>query len=358
MLLGVFVNMILYGVFLTQSLEYFKTHLEDGKLRYFVAYLFALESLNTGFAMVIMYQPLILKYGEPLTYFPTFFLTEPLLIVLISTPIQFFFAWRIRTITKLTSVPLVICVLSLASLAGGLWTSAKIGIIREFAKKPLLHAPALVWFLSAASSDVIITISLVLTLSNRKTGFAATDTVIDKIIRSTIQTGLVTAVFSVLDVVFFMVFPHYALNFIWDLALSKLYSNALLSTLNARVRLGAISTSQPLTGGGGRSPQSPRGPAGPGATSHIMVFEDMAGLVSGSAETGKYELGEATDLEMGDMEGEENAYAGSITKDDAEVIVETPRDEGGFAIPLPVLERAPLPPPPPQTPLPTTQPQP
>ncbi|KAJ7060519.1 hypothetical protein C8F01DRAFT_1142959 [Mycena amicta] len=283
MLLGVFVNLILYGVFVGQVLSYYKLYHKDGAwMRYFVLYLLVLETLNTGLDMAMMYQPLILEYGQQLTNFPIVFPTEPLMVVLISTPIQIFFAWRIHTITHLSSVPIIISIFALASLAGGLWTTAKVAIIREFAKKPLLHAPALLWFLSSAVADVLITVSLVLTLSHRKTGFVATDSVIDKIIRTTIQTGLVTAIFSILDVVFFMVFPHYALNFIWDLALSKLYSNALLSTLNARARLGAISTSRPTP------------PQHHGDTSHAMVFEDMALALADTTTSSKFE----SELEM------------------------------------------------------------
>jgi len=52
---------------------------------------------------------------------------------------------------------------------------------------------------------------------------------------------MITAVFSILDVACFMALPHYAINFVWDLALSKLYSNCLMSTLNARQKLNSAS---------------------------------------------------------------------------------------------------------------------
>jgi len=116
-------------------------------------------------------------------------------------------------------------------------------IVLTFANKPKLHNSALVWFLSSCVADILITVSLVMSLSRRKTGFSGTDSVIDKIIRMTIQTGMLTALFSILDVVCFMVLPHAAVNFIWDLALSKLYTNCLMSTLNARQGLNGLSSS-------------------------------------------------------------------------------------------------------------------
>ncbi|KAJ7215319.1 hypothetical protein B0H12DRAFT_1242004 [Mycena haematopus] len=274
MLIGVFFNMILYGVLITQVLTYYKNYQHDAAwMKVFVFSLFAIETANTAFDMAIMYQPLIQKYGEKPDFFPTFFVTEPLCIVLVSTPIQLFFAWRIRSLTKSWWVPIFITILAVASLAGGVWTAVMIRVVRTFANKPKLHNSALLWFLSSCVADVLITISLVFTLSKRKTGFAGTDSVIDRIVRMTIQTGMITseifptsAAFAILDVICFMVFPvslrrvstflwRYIpsmfnvtaiplhRNFVWDLTLSKLYSNCLLSTLNARQGLNNQSAS-------------------------------------------------------------------------------------------------------------------
>jgi len=48
---------------------------------------------------------------------------------------------------------------------------------------------------------------------------------------------MITAICAVGDVAFFMALPHAALNFVWDLALAKLYTNCLMSNLNARADL-------------------------------------------------------------------------------------------------------------------------
>ncbi|KAF7315001.1 MFS domain-containing protein [Mycena indigotica] len=238
MLIGVFVNMILYGVLISQVLTYFQVYSKDAIwMKTFVSFLFILETANTAFDMAFMYQPLILEYGQRPIFFPTFFVTEPLLIVAISTPIQLFFAWRIRSLTKSWWIPGVITILAIGSCAGGIWTAVGIQTLKTFANKPKLHNSALLWFLGSCVADVLITVSLVFSLSKRKTGFSGTDSVIDKIIRLTIQTGAITAVFSILDVICFMILPHAAVNFVWDLALSKLYTNCLMSTLNSRQSL-------------------------------------------------------------------------------------------------------------------------
>lgn len=232
-------------------------------IKYLVLYLFLIETANTAIDMVMMYQPLILEYGHKLVVFPVMFAAEPVTIVAISTPIQLFFAWRIRLLTKQNIVAAIIAILSLVSLAGGIWTTILITIIKLFKRKPELHWPALMWFLSATIADILITITLVINLSRRKTGFAATDDAISKIIRMTVQTGMLTALFAVGDVIFFMTLPSTALNFIWDLALTKLYANCLLSTLNARAGLKEMTSHQSgqrhqisTTGGNSRRPNT------------------------------------------------------------------------------------------------------
>ncbi|PFH47888.1 hypothetical protein AMATHDRAFT_66568 [Amanita thiersii Skay4041] len=240
MLIGTFANMILYGILIVQTYFYFITYKTDTPwIRYLVLYLFIVETVNTGCDIAMMYQPLIMEYGLPdaTKYFPIMFAAEPVAIVAVSTPIQLFFAWRIWLLTKSFWIPVIITLFAVVSFAGGLWTTILIALLRLFARKPELHWPALLWFLASCISDILITGVLVISLSKRKTGFVATDDAISKIIRMTVQTGLLTAFFAVGDVVFFMTLPRTGLNFLWDLALSKLYANCLLSTLNARASL-------------------------------------------------------------------------------------------------------------------------
>ncbi|PPQ89892.1 hypothetical protein CVT25_004814 [Psilocybe cyanescens] len=242
MLIGVFFNMILYGVLLVQTYHYYITFKRDAPwIKYLVLYLFILESVNTGCDMAMMYQPLIQNFGS---YLPVYRKRRSFSLhskrtsqVAISTPIQIFFAWRIKLLTKSNVLAIVVVVLSLVSLGGGTYTTVLLVKIKLFSRKPELHWPALVWLLSASVADILITTVLVLTLSKRRTGFIATDDAISKIIRMTVQTGMLTAFFAIGDVIFFMSLPHTALNFLWDLSLSKLYTNCLLSTLNAREEL-------------------------------------------------------------------------------------------------------------------------
>ncbi|XP_006464069.1 hypothetical protein AGABI2DRAFT_145210 [Agaricus bisporus var. bisporus H97] len=196
----------------------------------------SLETINSGLIIGLVYEPLILKYGqsEAMSFFPL----QPLMTVAASTPVQLFIAWRIIVISEKRHIPLIIGLFSLISTGGAIWLAYTVVDIREFSRKAELHWPALTWLIAAMIADVIIAASLGYSLAKRRTGIAQTDDTINRIIRMTIQTGLVTAIFTILEVICFLLIPNSTLNFVWDLALSKLYTNALLSTLNARTSFG------------------------------------------------------------------------------------------------------------------------
>jgi len=227
--------MILFGVLIAQQLTYFQTNRKDPLwMRALVWGVFIVETANTAFDMYIMYQPLILNYGGIPNNLPTLFVTQPLCVILVGFPIQLFFIWRIRTLTQNNIIPGVILLFSFVAFGGGVWTTVMVPIVAKFSNIPMLYRSAEVWLISSGATDICIAVSLAIALRSKKTGFAPTDTVVDKIIRMTVQTGLVTALFSILDVVCFLTLKGKTVNFIWNIPLSKLYSNCLLSTLNAR----------------------------------------------------------------------------------------------------------------------------
>ncbi|KAF8900289.1 hypothetical protein CPB84DRAFT_1779298 [Gymnopilus junonius] len=228
LLLGVVVNAILYGLFclqvcLTQVRSfYYQTYGKDPKwIRFFVLYLFFLETANTVFDIGLIFEPLVLNYGLPSS-----------LLVLISMPVQLFIAWRIRIISGSLLMSSVIVFFGVSAFIGGIAVTVCVSFIREWANFRQFEGAVITWLAASAIADLLITVSLSWSLYTRKTGVKATDDKIARIIRLTVQTGLITAIFATADVVIFLTVK--SSNFFWDLPLSKLYTNSLLSSLNAR----------------------------------------------------------------------------------------------------------------------------
>lgn len=71
-------------------------------------------------------------------------------------------------------------------------------------------------------------------LANASTGFSQTDTVITKLIRMTVETGLVTTTAAITELILYLVYQRNNLHMIPALALAKLYTNTLLATFNSR----------------------------------------------------------------------------------------------------------------------------
>ncbi|KAJ7068528.1 hypothetical protein C8F01DRAFT_1247030 [Mycena amicta] len=238
LLIGVYFNMILYGVTISQQLAYFKSPRHDSLwIGFLVWATFIVLTANTAFDMWIMYQPLILQYGGLPDNLPTAFVTQPLSVILVGFPVQLFFIWRIWSLAQIKSLPIIVSLFALVSLAGGIWTTSMVPIVAKFRNIPHLYRSAEVWLIASAVTDLSIAVSLAVILRGKKTGFGPTDGIVDKIIKMTVQTGLITALCSVLDVVCFLTLQGETVNFIWNIPLPKLYSICLMSTLNARESL-------------------------------------------------------------------------------------------------------------------------
>ncbi|KAJ7453144.1 hypothetical protein FB451DRAFT_672232 [Mycena latifolia] len=236
-LIGVLLNTMLYGIMVVQAYLYYHRYRSDRTwFRYFVLYLFIMETANWVLDVGLIYEPLIIRYGTPeaLTVSPILLRPDAIITVFISTPIQFFFAWRISVITESWIMPMLISMLAIASFGGGAATTTIVTLNPDFASFGSFHAEVNTWLISSAACDVVVTSSLVWSLWSRKTNIIAMDSYINKIIRLSVQTGFITAAAALLDMILSIVTPGTTLNFILDFPLSKLYTNSLISTLNAR----------------------------------------------------------------------------------------------------------------------------
>ncbi|KAJ8078157.1 hypothetical protein PM082_000363 [Marasmius tenuissimus] len=237
MVIGVFLSTILYGITLIQIVIYFqRTNRDPAYIKYFVLYLLVAETVCAALFFVMIYEPLVLKSGKPEIQITSPFLlrTDGPITALIATPVQLFMAWRIKIISRSVLLSVAISILSLCSLAGGIWLGVSVAQKPNFQDFELFRAAPGTWLVTAAAADVLIAASLVYFLVKRKTTIVSTNHQIDRIIRLTVQTGTITAVAALTVAVVFLSSPHTTIFFIWDLCLSKLYSNSVLSSLNAR----------------------------------------------------------------------------------------------------------------------------
>jgi len=159
--------------------------------------------------------------------------TDPTLTGIIAMTVQFFFAWRIYALTKSLIMTSIVVALAITGAVSAIITTHRAVITPEFAKFQEFNGTVSIWLGSAAAADIVITCTLVWYLRSHRTGFKGSDMIVDRIIRITMQTGLLTSITAIINIVLFVSDPT-GTHFLVNLPLCKLYSNSLFSTLNAR----------------------------------------------------------------------------------------------------------------------------
>ncbi|KAI1794885.1 hypothetical protein LXA43DRAFT_91467 [Ganoderma leucocontextum] len=233
---GVIFNVLLYGIMITQTYLYFNVYKKDRLwMKLFVGLLFLCDTLNTAFDIAFLYTPLVNNFGDDtaLMYASWVFATDPVMTALIGSLVQCFFAWRVKVLTNSLPAVFFIATCAIVQFCGGLGTSIAVGMIPEFFHFQKFEVIVIIWLAFSAVADCTITIALVWHLRKHKTGFAATDDIVNRIIRLTVQTGLITALCALVDLILFLVTPT-GLHLLFNLPLSKLYTNSLMSSLNSR----------------------------------------------------------------------------------------------------------------------------
>lgn len=208
------------------------------------------------------------------------FASDPVLTSIIALACQTFFAWRVYRLMHSWIVPGVILLFSVVSFLSAIGTTIGVEIVQSFALFQKFQVVVILWLACAAIADIIITTSLVWTLQKSRTGFSATDDVITRLIRGTIQTGMATTIFAVTDLILFCASTT-TLHLVFNLPLAKLYVNSLLSTLNARA---LIAKSQRQHTGDGLSDGGPSKQAGAGRHAR---FESTSGQDTISSPTSR-----------------------------------------------------------------------
>ncbi|KAJ7353117.1 hypothetical protein DFH08DRAFT_855973 [Mycena albidolilacea] len=236
MFLGLTMNILLYGIMITQVYLYTTTYKSDPLyIKLYIAVLMLADTFNTGFMVSYLYESLVVHFND-LTYLAKanwVFATDPAMTGIIGCMVQLFYAWRIHILTGNIWIVVLICICALTNAFGGLASASAIAFVPQFSHFQEFQVPVICWLLSAAVGDVIITTTLVSFFKKHRTGCSATDTRVDQIIRLTIQTGMITSVCSVIDLGLFLG-DSSGMHLLFNLPLAKLYSNSLMSSLNAR----------------------------------------------------------------------------------------------------------------------------
>ncbi|KZT66315.1 hypothetical protein DAEQUDRAFT_473283 [Daedalea quercina L-15889] len=238
--LGIYFNILLYGVVVSGYYHYAHHSKNDSlPLRLFILFLFVADSAQTGLSVVYVYQGLVTHFGG-IDYLQTPGIVStsgPAITGIISCSVQLFFTYRVQAISRSMWLSVLTGVLAVLSM---LFSIATVVAIRwpglhgtESLHQNSVKALFSVWLSTGVVADILITVALVWHLRRKKSGFSDTDSLVNRIILLTVQTGVLTTTWAITDLVLYLTSPmdtHLFFNF----SLAKLYTILLVSSLNHR----------------------------------------------------------------------------------------------------------------------------
>ncbi|KAF4596683.1 hypothetical protein EYR40_007628 [Pleurotus pulmonarius] len=240
LLIGLFFNTYLYGLVTYQFIVYSNTKFSDPQwIKIMVGVLFVIDTIHTAVGIYMAWDMCVTNYGNPaslllVSWAIPFTACATSVVAIIS---QFLLGHRAFLLTKSYILAAAIGVLSILGFIFGMIAGIKSGIAGEVSKFGPLKPYVICWLGFQTAADLLITASLSFVLSQSKTGFRRTDTIINRLIRGAVQTGLFVAIFALADLFSFVL--HGDTNFyaMFAYPIGRIYTNTLLDTLNARADL-------------------------------------------------------------------------------------------------------------------------
>jgi len=156
---------------------------------------------------------------------------------------QAFLGHRVLKMTKNYYLTGIIGVLSVLAFIFGVYAGVRSGIIREVQYFAPLVPYVICWLGFQTAADLMITLVLSFVLSRSRTGFRKTDTIINRLIRGAIQTGLFASIFALSDLFSFVFHRNTNLYAMFAYPIGRIYTNTLLDTLNSRIELKLMNAS-------------------------------------------------------------------------------------------------------------------
>lgn len=241
LIIGYLIGYFLYGMSVVQFFLYLKNYPKDDRwIKVTVWSVFAVETVIAVLTGVASWNTFGVGWGnnEALLIIDKSWTPLPIFNSLPAMIVQTFFAWRIWKLTRKMWIACLITTLAIVGSAIAWYYNIRIDMMgRRLEAVVSVSAYISAWLACNVFCDVFITavISHALYRARASTSVARTATTLLNIIKFTIETGLITAVWSVLELTLWLSMPRNSFHWIFFLARGRIYNNWLLATLNSRI---------------------------------------------------------------------------------------------------------------------------
>lgn len=244
--IGVIASAVLYGVTCVQVSYYYVGYPSDPwHIKALVFAVFASDTVHQALVTHSAYVYLVSDIGAPAGLLDLVWslLVEVLFNAITALLVQCFLVMRVY---RLSNKSIVITVIVMSSVIAEFLLSviyvAKSLPLRTFAELQQLKGISSAVNAITAASDVLIAACLCFLLQKSRTGFRRSDTMINRLMLFSLNTGLLTSIFAVASLISISVWPNAFIYIGFYFCVGRLYCNSLLATLNARRIIRATST--------------------------------------------------------------------------------------------------------------------
>ncbi|VDB94054.1 unnamed protein product [Peniophora sp. CBMAI 1063] len=185
----------------------------------------------------------------------------PVLDGVVSCMVQVFYAWRIWTLARrvwIRAAAAFIAVIALMQCSSSIAASTTVLIANgSTSSLERIIVSVDIWLAGSFANDIIIATCMIWLLyqARSRTVWVQSQSLYDRLIINTLQTGMITAVVAGVDLFLWVHYRQDNYHQTPAIILGKLYSNAFLSTVNGRVfRKKQLSSQDTSTGGDGSTP--------------------------------------------------------------------------------------------------------
>ncbi|KAL5500837.1 hypothetical protein ACEPAH_9224 [Sanghuangporus vaninii] len=253
--IGIVLAMSLWGVASLQVFYYFTRYPnDDWRLKTLVGIVWALDGIHQGMITHAGYVYFITQYGNVAYLSHVEASLEYMILMSVSEPsqlrrygcssftkgitclvVQSFLVYRVWKLSR-GNIPLIIYLITTV-IAAFCFITAYFG--KSIEGSTFSNIRSREWLGRASESLVVVSDfsiagSLIFYLHRSRTGFRKTETMVNRLIILTINTGLSTSIVATLTLIFISIYPHKYIYVACFVNITKLYVNSLLATLNCR----------------------------------------------------------------------------------------------------------------------------
>jgi len=236
--IGLIISLLFFGITVCQTWIYFWRYgKRDPKLlKLLVWVIFLLDALHTSLCIYSVYWYLVLNFGnvENLEYNMWAMNVQVDINSLVDYLVQLYYARRVYLVSNSAIIPVIIVLLGANCFALGIVFTVRATALKTFSRYSSLIGITCIGLGSGVVADVLIAASMCWSLYHKRTGFAKTDSIIMTLMSYSINSGLLTSVFTIGVLISFAANTS---NMTWEIffwPMGKIYANSLLAMLNSR----------------------------------------------------------------------------------------------------------------------------